>query len=266
MQSANPSPYERCAARAAWPRIQLCGMSAARRVSSARKPPAAFATTLRGVASRHAPAAFAATCPMQAEESCIGVLFCHTLVCRAQSGRSLRSRENSDRIPSPLAGRRSSRAAAARLEIMGGVDRAGNRARGDEHRLGRMALRSGRDSPVWRGLALARPAQHPVPGILQPDDDALHGLLGRADHRRRLAHLARAGRLGRVLRRARYRLDLALQRLERGRPPGRRRPGPPATNRWPIRRWSRPSASPFSCWRSCRWSSAGPSIACSSGS
>ena len=176
------------------------------------------------------------------------------------------SRENSDRIPSPLAGRRSSRAAAARLEIVGGIDRAGNRARGDEHRLGRMAVRTGRDGAVWRRLALARPAQHPVPGILQPDDDALHGLLGRADHRRRLAHLARARRLGRVLCRARYRLDLALQRLERGRPPGRRRARAACRKPRPIRRWSRPSASPSSCWRSSRWYSAGPSIACSSGS
>ena len=59
-----------------------------------------------------------------------------------------------------------------------------------------MALRSSRDGAVRRRLALARPAQHPVPGILQPDDDALHGLLGRADHRRRTADLARAGRSG----------------------------------------------------------------------
>ena len=111
--------------------------------------------------------------------------------------RCLATQDLGREIPSPLAGRRSSRTAAPRLEVMDRLDRAGDRARGDQHRLGRMAVWTGRDGTVWRRLAVARASQHPVPGILQPDDDALHGLLGRADHRRRLAHLARAGRLGR---------------------------------------------------------------------
>ena len=41
-------------------------------------------------------------------------------------------------------------------------------------------------------VSLAGHDQHRPAGLLQPDDDALHALLRRTDHRRRHAHLARA--------------------------------------------------------------------------
>ena len=162
----------------------------------------------------------------------------------------------------PLARRPTSRTAASRLAA---VDRPGRAGRGlGRHvdRIGRMAVRAGGHGAVRRDVSLAGHDQHRAAGVLQPDDDAIHALLRRADHRRRHAYLARPAGLDRRLWSARSdRRHLALQRRRRRGAVGGRDSRPSAGRGQSFRCWatSRPKrcscgcwASRFSCWRSCR--------------
>ncbi len=61
---------------------------------------------------------------------------------------------------------------------------------GDRRR--RMAGRAGRDGPLRRRADVAGHAQHPRPGVLQPRDQPLRAVHGRADFHGQVSHLARA--------------------------------------------------------------------------